>query len=224
MQNILTSNAQEIDYANELARLRLAKKRRFARIREEAAQEVEESGRKQEEMPQKKKKIRHFFQQTLSYFDEVARGQSGNLGWQSLMRKLSYDGAEENLEENEKEEDKEMAQERAKAQEGEKDKKKQAEVQTKQVSAEKTKKVLRRIKNWSVSAALGTFGLSLIITVLVLALQFVGKYLIKIEALPKFDKFDYLLVLMIFLIFSILVAPIVIFMAMMCELSLGLAC
>lgn len=218
------NNTQAIDYANELARLRLAKKRRFARIHEEVAQEVEESERKQEEMPRKKKKIRYFFQQTLSYFNEAGRRQSNNLGWQSLMRKLSYDGADENLEENGKEEDKEMAQERIKAQEGEKDKKKQAEVHTKQASAEKTKKILRKIKNWSVTAALGTFGLSLIITVLVLALQFVGKYLIKIEALPKFDKFDYLLVLMIFLIFSILVAPIVIFMSIMCELSLGLAC
>ena len=229
MYEAFADNVREIDYANELARLKLEKKRKLDAIERRTIKQVRKKiKREKEEKTQgflsiffkKKKKRQTIISDYLSErFDSAAQLYTENIGSQMVFRGLNCDGGEENLsnEENEKKEQQVAAQ---KAEEGERTKTKNAEVQGEQKRTEAIKKLLHKIKSWSIGAALGTFGLSLIVPVLVWIGQFAGKYIFKIKALPGFDAKDGLMMICFAFIFAIVVMPIIAFVGMLDTLGL----
>lgn len=229
MQNMLADNVQEIDCANELVRLRLDKKRKLeviekrtiGQVRKKIKQEKEEKAQGLLGLFFRKKKNRRAM--ILDYLSEknnsVIQLNAENIGSQMALRGLSYDGAEEDLSGDEREEKEKMAAAQ-KAKEGEEARAKNAEAQKKQRIAEAIKKLLHKAKMWSINAALGTFGLSLLVTIFIWIGQFVGRYLFKIEMLPGFDEKDLLMMLCFAFIFAIIVTPIVAFVSMLDTLGL----
>lgn len=91
--------------------------------------------------------------------------------------------------------------------------------------AKRIKTALSVLKIGSALGGLVSLGLTLLVTILIWIGQFIGHYLLGIQIVPGYDWLDYLLMFIVAFLLAIILLPIIIFLALVCEVDIfGLVC